>query len=63
MSILNFILAVLALIIALMAYARAGGDTENIKQQINNLREKTAEALEKAEKSIRPTETVNQNSE
>ncbi|MBN2009967.1 hypothetical protein JW960_11545 [candidate division KSB1 bacterium] len=54
MSIINFLIAVLALVIALKAYAKAGGDTENIKQQINNLREKTAEALDKAEKSIRP---------
>jgi len=56
MSILNFILAIIALFIAILAYRKAGGDVEGIKQQLNSLRAKTAEALEKAEKAIRPGE-------
>ena len=56
MAILNFIIAVVALIVAIAAYRKAGGDTVSLKTQVNALREKTAEALEKAEKTIRPGE-------
>ena len=54
MSILNFIIAVVALIIAIVAYNKAGGDKEGFKEQLNTLRQKTAETLNKAEQAIRP---------
>ncbi|MBC8180317.1 hypothetical protein H8E88_04250 [candidate division KSB1 bacterium] len=56
MSVLNFIIAVIALIIAIIAYNKAGGEMKSLKEQFNTLREKTAEALDKAEKAVRPTE-------
>lgn len=54
MSFINFIIAVVALVVAILAYKKAGGDTEGLKEQLTVLRGKTAEALEKAEKAIRP---------
>ncbi|MBC8185704.1 hypothetical protein H8E88_31850 [candidate division KSB1 bacterium] len=56
MSILNFIIAVVALVMAIIAYRKAGGDTEGLKEQLKTLREITAQALKKAEKAIRPDE-------
>ena len=56
MAILNFIIAVVALIVAIAAYRKTGGNTTSLKTQVNALREKTAEALETAEKAIRPGE-------
>lgn len=63
MSVLNFIIAVIALIIAIVAYRKAGGNTESLKTQLNSLREKTAEILEKAEKGLRPDEEKNKENE
>ena len=63
MSVLNFIIAVIALIIAIVAYNKAGGDKESFKEQLNTLREKTAEALDKAEKAIRPSEEKDKDKE
>lgn len=54
MSFLNFILAVAALVIAILAYRKAGGDTENMKEQVNSLRQRTAEMLEKMENTVNP---------
>ncbi|MFO7984866.1 MAG: hypothetical protein R6U38_03320 [Desulfatiglandaceae bacterium] len=48
MSIVNFILAIVALIIAILAYQRAGGTKE--------LRGRTADALSKMEQSLRRIE-------
>ncbi len=51
---INFIIAVVALLIGILAYRKAGGDMKGIKEQMNSLRQMAAEALEKAEKAIRP---------
>ncbi len=48
MTIINFILVIIALVIAVLAYQRAGGTRE--------LRDKTADALSKMEKSLRTIE-------
>ena len=50
------LIAVVALIIAIVAYNKAGGETKSLKEQFNTLREKTAKALGKAEEAVRPTE-------
>lgn len=54
MEIINFIIAVLALALAILAYRKAGGDMKSMKEEINSLREIAAEALGKVEDSIRP---------
>lgn len=54
MNFVNFVIAVLALVIGILAYRKAGGDMNGIKEQMNSLRQMAAEALEKAEKAIRP---------
>ncbi|MFH1625850.1 MAG: hypothetical protein ABID54_11960 [Pseudomonadota bacterium] len=59
MTVVNFIIAIVALIIALLAYQRAGGMAD-VKRQIESLgsfREKTADLLAKVEKTIRHEET------
>lgn len=48
MTIVNFIIALIALVIAVMAYQRAGGTSE--------LRDKTADTLGKMEKALRRIE-------
>ena len=48
MSILNFIIAIIALVIAVLAFHRSGG--------MKDLRRNTAELLGKMEKSIREQE-------
>ena len=63
MSVLNFLLAVIAIIIATIAYQKAGGEMNSVKKQFNTLREKTAEVLGKAEKSVRPIEEDKLNQE
>ncbi|MDZ7721513.1 MAG: hypothetical protein U5R06_01495 [candidate division KSB1 bacterium] len=55
MHVINFIIAVVALVFAILAYRRSGGDYADLKEQVGNLRTRTAEALEKAEKAIRPS--------
>ena len=55
MPVLNFILAVIAIVIAIIAYKRGGGKMNSIKWQLNSLREKTAEVLDKAKEAVRPT--------
>jgi len=62
MSLLALIIAVIALVIAVLAYQKAGG-IRNLQEQAealrfvaDNLREKTADALDKLEKSIRKSE-------
>jgi len=63
MQILTLILAIVALVIAILAYQRAGG-TGELKSQVNSLsniteslREKTADLLSKMEKALRTKET------
>ncbi len=52
MGALNFIIAVIALIIAILAYKRSGGAIELPK----DLREKTADTLSKMEQALRKVE-------
>ena len=52
MGALNFIIAVVALIIAILAYKRSGGAIELPK----DLREKTADTLSKMERALRKVE-------
>jgi hypothetical protein len=75
MDAITLLIAVVALIIAILAYQRTGGTAElkrkiestippeDLKKQLNalvamtdNLREKTADALDRLEKVIRKTE-------
>ena len=62
MSLLALIIAVIALVIAVLAYQKAGG-IRNLQEQAealrfvaDNLREKTADALDKLEKGLRKSE-------
>jgi hypothetical protein len=48
MSVVNFILAVIALVIAILAYQRSGGTKE--------IRDRTADALGKMERTLRRIE-------
>ncbi|MEW6441837.1 MAG: hypothetical protein AB1640_12960 [bacterium] len=50
---LTFLIAVAALIIAILAYKRSGGSTQDLQNQVDSLRQKTADALSKIEKSLR----------
>ncbi|MEW5980170.1 MAG: hypothetical protein AB1898_30615 [Acidobacteriota bacterium] len=50
---LTFLIAVAALIIAILAYKRSGGSKQDLQSQLDNLRQKTADALSKMEKSLR----------
>ena len=50
---LTFLIAFTALVIAIMAYKKAGGSSEDLKRQADFLREKTNETLSKVEKSFR----------
>ena len=52
MGALNFIIAVVALIIAILAYKRSGGTIDLPK----DLREKTADTLSKMEQALRKVE-------
>ena len=61
MSAFTLIVSIIALVLAVVSFRRTGG-LQDIKSQINNLesitgplREKTANALEKMEKSLRKT--------
>ncbi len=58
MTKLNFIIAIVALIIATLAYRRAGGisDLRNQVESMGSLREKTADLLSKLEKRLRKEE-------
>ncbi len=62
MSVLALIIAVIALVIAVLAYQKAGGirdlqeQAEALRFVADNLREKTADALDKLEKSLRKSE-------
>ena len=62
MTVLAFIIAIVALVIAVLAYQKAGGirdlqeQAEALRFVADNLREKTADALDKLEKTLRKTE-------
>lgn len=60
MSILSLILSIIALVLAYLAYTKSGGSTEELRSKVedlgistDNLRAKTADALNRLEKSIR----------
>jgi len=55
MTIVNFIIAVIALIVAILAYQRTGG-SKDLKIQVSAFRKKTADALAKIEKALRNQE-------
>jgi len=59
---LTFIIAVAALVIAILAYKKAGGSSEDLQRQMDSIRQKTADTLGKVEKSLRGGEDK-QNSE
>ena len=59
MEIVSFIIAVVALVIAVLAYARTGG-IEEVRRQVKTVgsaaetfREKTADALDRLERTVR----------
>ncbi len=62
MTALALIIAIIALIIAIMAYQRAGGQIEirhqleNLSKATDTLREKTADLLERMEAALRKKE-------
>lgn len=58
MTTLNFVIAIVALIVAVLAYKRTGG-TADLRKQVESVsafREKTADLLAKWEKRIRKEE-------
>ena len=59
MVVMSFIIAVVALLIAILAYQKAAGSND-LERQLNSLREKSADALAKLEKALRrePKEDV-----
>ena len=59
---LTFIIAVVALVIAILAYRKAGGSSEGLQRQMDSIRQRTADTLGKVEKSVRGSEDK-QNSE
>ena len=59
---ITFIIAVVALVIAILAYRKAGGSSEALQRQVDSVRQKTADTLAKVEKSVRGSEDK-QNSE
>ena len=50
---LVFLIAVAALVIAILAYRKAGGSSEALQRQMESARQKTADTLAKMEKSLR----------
>ena len=59
---LTFIIAVAGLVIAILAYKKAGGSSADLQRQMDSIRQKTADTLGKVEKSLRGGEDK-QNSE
>jgi hypothetical protein len=53
MGCLVFLIAVAALVVAILAYKKAGGSSEDLQRQMESLRQKTADTLAKMEKSLR----------
>ena len=56
MAVINFLIAVIALVIAILAYQKAEG-SKDMKEQLTTLRERTADTLSKMERAIRKEET------
>ncbi len=53
MGVLIFLIAFTALVIAIMAYKKAGGSAEDLQKQVDSIRQKTNEILSEVKKSIR----------
>ena len=53
MGFIAFLIAVVALVFAVMAYKRVGGTSQDIEKQLDAAREKTADALSRMEKALR----------
>ena len=66
---LTFLISVVALIVAIMAFRRAGGQidiaqkVESLSQVTDNLREKTADLLAKMEAALRKKEEKSEEQE
>lgn len=62
MSVLALIIAIIALIVAILAYQRTGGELElrrridSLSGALDNLREKTADLLDRMEAALRKKE-------
>ena len=56
MVFLTFLVAVAALVIAILAYQRAGGSRADLERQLDSLKRKTADSVAKVEKSLRGEE-------
>jgi len=50
---LTFLVAFTALVISIMAYKKAGGSSEDLKKQMDSIRQRTNETLSKVESSFR----------
>ncbi len=50
---LTFLIAVAALVVAILAYRKAGGSSEDLQRQLESVRQRTADTLAKMEKSLR----------
>jgi hypothetical protein len=53
MVVLIFLIALTALVIAIMAYKKAGGSSEDLSRWMDSIQQKASDALSKVEKSIR----------
>ena len=53
MVVLIFLIALTALVIAILAYKKAGGSAEDLQTQVDSIRQKMNETLSKVKKSIR----------
>ena len=53
MVVVTFLVAFTALVIAIMAYKKAGGSAEDLQAQVDSIRMKASDALSKVEKVIR----------
>jgi hypothetical protein len=62
MVVINFLIAVTALVVAILAYQKAEG-SKDMKEQLTSLRERTADTLSKMEKAIRKEEKEGEDKE
>jgi hypothetical protein len=53
MAAFAFLVALAALVIAIMAFRKAGGSAEDLQRQVGSIRQKTAEILFKVQNSVR----------
>ncbi len=55
MSVLALIISIIALLLAFSAYQRTGGE-KDLRRRVDELREKTADLLDKVEQALRKKE-------